>query len=301
MKNRRDFLKTTALVLSSTLISTDILAAKKKGNVGVQLYSVRKDMEQNPLGTLKKVAKMGYKNVEHANYIAHKFYGYSAIEFKKILDDLGLKMPSGHTVLDKNKHWDTAKNDFNDIWKRTVDDAAICGQKHVISPWLDVSQRKNLNDLKFMMEVFNKSGELCKKAGMKYGYHNHDFEFSEKLEGITIYDHILQNTDAELVVHQLDIGNMYGGGGRAAEVIKKYPGRFQSMHVKDEIESTTKPGKFESTIIGKGVVNTRDVIELGRKMGGTTELIIEQESYQNTSALEAIKEDLAIMKKWGYK
>ncbi len=302
MKNRRDFLKTSALLIGSSFVMNEAFAAKKRGNVGVQLYSVRADMTKDPLGTLKKVAAMGYKNVEHANYINRKFYGYSASEFKKILDDLGLKMSSGHTVLDKNKHWDASKNDFNDIWKYTVEDAAICGQKHVISPWLDVSQRKSLSDLKFMMEVFNKSGELCKKSGMLYGYHNHDFEFSEKLEGLTLYDHILQNTDGQLVVHQLDIGNMYGGGGRAEEVIKKYPGRFQSMHVKDEIEATSKgPGKFESTIIGKGVVNTKKIVELGRKLGGTTEFIIEQESYQNVSALEAINEDLVIMKKWGYK
>jgi sugar phosphate isomerase/epimerase len=301
MTTRRDFIKSGSLALGFTAISFDILAKKKKrGNVGVQLYSVRADMTKDPLGTLKKVAEMGYKNVEHANYINRKFYGYSATEFKKILEDLGLKMPSGHTVLDKKKHWDASTNDFNDAWKYTVEDAAICGQKHVISPWLDVSQRKNLSDLKAMMDIFNKSSELCKKSGMKFGYHNHDFEFNEKLDGLTLYDHILQNTDPQLVVHQLDIGNMYGGGGRAIEVINKYPGRFESMHVKDEVESKT-PGKYESTVIGKGVVGTKEVIELGRKIGGTTEFIIEQESYQGISALDAIKEDLALMKAWGYK
>jgi sugar phosphate isomerase/epimerase len=205
-------------------------------------------------------------------------------------------------VLDKNKHWDMAKNDFNDVWKYTVEDAAICGQKHVISPWLDVSQRKNLSDLKAMMDIFNKSSELCKKSGMKFGYHNHDFEFSEMLDGLTLYDHILLNTDPQLVVHQLDIGNMYGGGGRAIDVINKYPGRFQSMHVKDEVESKSGGhGKWESTVIGKGVVGTKEVIELGRKIGGTTEFIIEQESYQGIPPLAAIKEDLALMKAWGYK
>ncbi len=301
MTTRRDFLKSSSLALGFSAISFDLLTKKKKnGHVGVQLYSVRADMTKDPLGTLKKVAEIGYKNVEHANYINRKFYGYSASEFKKILVDLGLKMPSGHTVLDKNKHWDAAKKDFNDVWKYTVEDAAICGQKHVISPWLDVSQRKNLSDLKAMMDIFNKSGELCQKSGMKYGYHNHDFEFNEKLDGLTLYDHILQNTDHQLVVHQLDIGNMYGGGGRALDVINKYPGRFESMHVKDEVESKTS-GKFESTVIGKGIVGTEEVVELGRKIGGTKQFIIEQESYQGMSPMDAIKEDLVIMKMWGYK
>jgi sugar phosphate isomerase/epimerase len=301
MKTRRDFLRVGAMSLTGiSLLSNDIFAAKKRGNVGVQLYSVRDDMKIDPLGTLKKVADMGYKNVEHANYINRKFYGYSATEFKKILDDLGLKMPSGHTVLDKKKHWDDAKNDFTDEWKYTVDDAAICGQKHVVSPWLDAGLRKDESELRKMMDIFNKSGELCQKAGMMYGYHNHDFEFAEKLNGQIMYDIIMQSTDPKLVVHQLDIGNMYGGGGRAAEIINKYPGRFQSMHVKDEIASTKNPGKYESCVLGKGVVNTIEIVELGRKKGGTTEFIIEQESYQNMTAIDAVKEDLAMMKKWGY-
>lgn len=301
MTTRRSFIKNTAASIGSlSLLNFEALAAKKKGNVGVQLFSVRSEMTKDPLGTLQKIAEMGYKNVEHANYINRKFYGYSAAEFKKILDDLGLKMPSGHTVLDKKKHWDEAKNDFTDIWKYTVDDAAICGQKHVISPWLDAGLRKNEGDLLKMMEIFNKSGELCHKAGMMYGYHNHDFEFAEKINGKIMYDIIMQNTDPKLVVHQLDIGNMYGGGGRAAEIINKYPGRFQSMHVKDEIATAKNQEKFESCILGKGVVGTKEIVELGRKKGGTTEFIIEQESYQGMPPLDAIKEDLVIMKKWGY-
>jgi sugar phosphate isomerase/epimerase len=259
-------------------------------------------MKNDPLNSLKKIAEMGYKNVEHANYIDRKFYGWSAAEFRKILDDLGLKMPSGHTVLDKKKHWDSATKDFTDTWKYTVEDAATCGQKYVISPWLDVSQRKNLSDLMQMLEIFNKSGELCQKSGMKFGYHNHDFEFSEKLEGETIYDHIMMHTDPKYVSQQLDVGNMYGGGGRAADVIKKYPGRFESMHVKDEVPSAVSNGheKWESSILGKGVIGTKDIVDLARKIGGTTQFIIEQESYQGMKPMDAVKEDLEIMKKWGY-
>ena len=90
------------------------------------------------------------------------------------------------------------------------------------------------------MEVFNKSGELCQKSGMKFGYHNHDFEFSQKLNDMTVYDIILQNTDPKLVIQQLDIGNMYNGGAKALDIVKKYPGRIESMHVKDEIKGEKK-------------------------------------------------------------
>ena len=104
---------------------------------GVQLYSIRDDMKANPMGTLEALAKMGYKHVEHANYINRKFYGWSAKEFRKILDDLGMKMPSGHTVMTA-KHWDAGKKDFTDDWKYTVEDAAVCGQQFVISPSMHV-------------------------------------------------------------------------------------------------------------------------------------------------------------------
>jgi sugar phosphate isomerase/epimerase len=304
MTTRRDFLKTSALTMAGmAAFSNDLFAAKKGEMLGLQLYSVRDDMKKDPMATLKQLAEMGYKYVEHASYVNRKFYGWSAAEFKKVLDDLGLKMPSGHTVMNKTIHWDSAKNDFTDAWKFTVEDAAFCGQKYVISPSLDANLRKNEGELKKMMELFNKSGELCNKSGMKFGYHNHDFEFREKMGDLTLYDIILQNTDPKLVMQQLDIGNMYGGGGRAIDILKKYPGRFESMHVKDEVKSanaTESKEAWESSVLGKGVIGTKDVIDLGRKMGGTTHFIIEQESYQGMAPLDAMKEDLAIMKKWGY-
>ena len=293
--NRRSFLQTSALAGTALLLSPSLLAASKVGkkNIGIQLYSVRDEMKKDPLQTLKKVAEMGYKNVEHANYVNGKFYGYEPKEFRKILDDLGLAMPSGHTVMG-GQHYDAAKNDFTDVWKKTVEDAALMGQKYVVSPWLDVSLRKNFDDCKRFMEVFNKSGELCKKSGMKFGYHNHDFEFSLRLTSVKVYDIILQNTDPNLVTQQLDIGNMYNGGGRAVELLKQYPGRFELMHVKDEVKGEKEA--YESTILGTGIIGVADVLKLAAKSGGTTEYIIEQESYQGKSPVESIKMDLEWIK-----
>ena len=299
--SRRRFIKNSALtVAGATLFSGKLLAAKNPKEItGIQLYSVRDEMKKDPSGTLKQLAEMGYKHVEHANYVNRKFYGYSVNEFKKLLGDLGLKMPSGHTVM-RNEHWDNSKKDFTDEWKYTVEDAAILGQQYVISPWLDESLRKNYDDMKRYMDVFNKSGELCKKSGMKFGYHNHDFEFSQKLNGVTVYDIIMQNTDPALVAQQLDIGNLYNGGATALEVMKQYPGRFESMHVKDEIKASTGNEKFESTVLGKGIVPVKEVIDLGRKSGGTIHFIVEQESYQGKTPMACAKEDLQIMKAWGY-
>ncbi|MBY0536707.1 MAG: sugar phosphate isomerase/epimerase [Chitinophagaceae bacterium] len=300
-QSRRNFLKNGSVLLAGAGVMRSGLFEFNKDVklTGVQLYSVRNEMMKDPLGTLKQLAAMGYKHVEHANYINRKFYGYTAKEFKKILDDLGMTMPSGHTVMGKG-HWDAGKKEFTDAWKYTVEDAAIAGQKFVISPWLDESLRKTYDGILSYMEVFNKSGELCKASGMKFGYHNHDFEFSQQLNGQSVYDIILKNTDPALVMQQLDIGNLYNGGAKAIDVVKKWPGRFESMHVKDEILAKEGHEKYESTILGKGIVSVKEVIDLGKKSGGTIHFIIEQESYQGRSPLDDVKEDLAIMKKWGY-
>jgi sugar phosphate isomerase/epimerase len=300
--SRRTFVKAGAMAAIGTAVFPSSLlaaAAKEKEMVGLQLYSVRDDMMKDPLGSLKQLANMGYVYVEHANYVNGKFYGYAPTEFRKVLDSLGLKMISGHTVMNK-QDWDPVKNDFSDSWKRTVEDAAILGQKWVISPWMDESMRKTYDDFKGYMDVFNKCGELCKKSGMKFGYHNHDFEFSEKLNGEKIFDIIMKSIHPDLVSMQLDIGNLYNGGAVALDVMKQYPGRFDILHVKDEIPATGGSEKYESTILGEGIVHTHDVIDLAREKGGTYCYIIEQESYGDKTPMFCAKADLDVMKKWGY-
>jgi len=304
LASRRKFLTQSGMLLAGAAALPHQLLANFASNsvLGVQLYSVREDMKKDPLGTLKQLAAMGYKNVEHANYINRKFYGYTAKEFKKILDDMGLKMPSGHTVMERT-HWDPTKKDFTATWKYTVEDAAIVGQQYVISPWLDEELRKTYDGLLAYMDVFNKSGELCKKSGMKFGYHNHNFEFSTKLNNQKVFDIMVKHTDPSLVAQQLDIGNMYGAGGRALEIVKQYPGRFELMHVKDEIKTATKgemEDGYESTVLGKGVVRVKEVIDQGRKTGGTIHFVVEQESYQQLTPLQSMKADFDMMRQWGY-
>jgi len=301
--SRRKFLKHSTLTAASvTFLSSQLFAGIKTDHItGIQLYSVRDDMKKDPLGTLKLISAMGYKYVEHANYVDRKFYGYNAADFKKLLADLGMQMKSGHTVMN-TKHWDDSKQDFTDLWKYTVEDAATVGQQYVISPWLEDVYRKNYDDLKRYMEVFNKCGKLCKSSGLTFGYHNHDFEFSQKLNDMKVFDIILQNTDPALVAQQLDIGNMYHAGGIALDIMKQYPGRFELMHVKDEIKTDKGEmgGGYESTVLGAGILPVKEIIDLGKKAGGTLHFIIEQESYQGKTPVDCAKEDLAVMKKWGY-
>jgi sugar phosphate isomerase/epimerase len=299
--SRRAFIKTGAMAAAAaaTLNRSALASGLKTDQVGVQLFSIRDDMAKDPLGSLKKLAEMGYIHVEHANYINRKFYGYSASEFRKVLDGLGLKMPSGHTVMGID-HWDNARKDFTDDWKHTVEDAAVMGQSYVISPWMDESFRKTYDDLMRCLDIFNKCGELCRKSGMKFGYHNHDFEFSQILNNEKVFDIIMRTIDPKMVALQLDIGNLYNGGEIAADVLKKYPNRFETIHVKDEIPATSGNEKYESCILGEGIVKAKEMVDLAAKFGGTSWFIIEQESYQNKAPLDCVKTDLAIMRKWGY-
>ncbi len=299
--SRRTFIKTGAMALAGTALlnKSAFPLQKQKGIVGLQLYSVRQDMSKDPLGSLTQLAKMGYEYVEHANYVNRKFYGYGAKEFRKILDDLGLKMISGHTVMGR-QHWDETANDFSDSWKYTVEDAGVLGQKYVVSPSMDSSMRKTYDDFKRYMDIFNKCGELCQKQGMKFGYHNHDFEFSERLNDEQLFDIMMKSMDPDLVVIQLDIGNLYNGGAVALDVVNQYPGRFENIHVKDEIKSGSGNQRYESCILGEGIVDCRKVVDLATKIGGTKVYIIEQESYQGKTPMECVKADLEIMRQWGY-
>jgi sugar phosphate isomerase/epimerase len=299
--SRRTFVKTgTMAALGTAFLPGPVFAAMKPvGMVGLQLYSVRADMSKDPIGSLTRLAKIGYVYLEHANYINRKFYTYTAPELKKILDGMGLKMISGHTVMGR-QHWDEAKKDFSDSWKQTIEDAGILQQKYVISPSMDESMRKTYDDFKRYMDVFNKCGALCKKSGMKFGYHNHDFEFSEKLNGEKLFDIIMKSIDPELVVVQLDMGNLYNGGAVAIDIVNQYPGRFEIIHVKDEIPGPGGNEKYVSAILGEGIVNTKKVVDLATKIGGTTCYIIEQESYGDKTPMDCVKADLEIMQKWGY-
>jgi sugar phosphate isomerase/epimerase len=298
--SRRTFLKTSALLAATSAVMPQHLFAsssKKIQRLGLQLYTVRAAMKTNPAGTLKALSDMDYRHIEHANYVDRKFYGYTAKEMKRLLDDNGLNMMSGHVILTKN-YWDATKNDFTDEWKQTIDDAAAVGQKYLISPWLDHDLLTDENALKAFMDVFNKCGKLCRQSDIQFGYHNHDFEFTSMFGDSCVYDVMLTSTDPALVAMQLDIGNMFPTGAGPIDYITKYPGRFELLHVKDQFKNSI--GKYENTILGGGIVPVKEILKAARKTGGTTQFIIEQEEYQDKDPLDCCKIDLKVMNSWGY-
>lgn len=285
-QSRRDFLKTGALAAAGfTLLSNELFAGSNKPavrNIGVQLWSVKEDMGKDAAGTLAKVAKMGYKQVEGFGYSDGKFFGVPTHEFAKILAKNGLTMPSAHLGMTSKDYTNGA---MSDAFKKGVEDAKKVGQKYVICPYMADEDRSKG---KLMAEMFNKAGEHCKSMGMKFGYHNHDFEFKEQ-DGVTMYKTLLDNTDKGLVTFEMDLYWVKFAKQNPIEWFKKYPGRFTHLHVKDH-----DPIKNVSVEVGEGDINFQEIFN--SKLSGAKYFIVELEDYKRP-ALEGIEISLNNLKK----
>jgi sugar phosphate isomerase/epimerase len=286
-QTRRDFLKTSLLTAAGTaLLSNDIFAGPKKPvtprHIGVQLWSVRDDMAKDAKGTLEKIAKMGYKEVEGFGYADGKFFGLPADEFAQVLTANGLKMPSAHAMITGK---DYEGKVLSDAFKKTVEDAKKVGQKFVIAPYMLDPDRPNG---KMMAEMFNKAGEYCKGMGMKFGYHNHDFEF-EKHNGEMLYTTLLNNTEKDLVTFEMDLYWVVFAGQKPADWFKKTPGRFTHFHVKDH-----DPVKNVSVEVGEGDINFQQIFN--DKNSGAKYFIVELEAYKRTP-IEGVEISLNNLKK----
>lgn len=278
--SRRDFVKQGGAFLAATSLVSLAGCSKRESQanasipLGVQLYSVRTEAENDLPGTLQKIAKMGYDGVEFAG-----FYGHSATEIKQWLDNNGLQSCGSHTQL-------TALSPEN--FEATVEFNKTLGNKYLVVPWLPEEMR---SDWKQIADKFNELSEQLKPHGMLVGYHNHDFEF-QPVNGQIPWDIFAQNTHPEVIL-QLDTGNCMHGGADALETLKRYPGRAITVHLKEY--SASNP----NAIIGEGDVPWQEVLNFCETKGGTEWYIIEEEkdvypplvaiekSYNNFQALKA--------------
>jgi sugar phosphate isomerase/epimerase len=267
---RRTFTQTVTLAGLSTLVPASLLVGRKR-HIGVQLWSVREDMKKDPEGTLKAIRKMGYREIEGFGYAKGKFWEKTPKEFRRLLSDTGLSMPSAHVAL-TTQHLD-AKGALTDEWKQAADNAALVGQQFVVSPWMNDEERQG-DKLKQLLEAMNKAGEYCKQLGMRFGYHNHDFEFKKSGDKL-LYQHILDGTDSNLVALQLDLYWCVFAGYDPIEWLKKHPGRFCSFHVKD----MAKTEKRETVEVGEGSINFQQIFAHA-PAAGVTHFIVELEDYK---------------------
>lgn len=236
MTNRRDFLRTSSLLvagglLSSQMLQASVLQAKGKKAIGLQLYSLREAMKTDVMGTLKSVADMGFTTLETANYADGKIHGMAPSEFKKMVKGLGMKMTSAHLGgpnYSKEKHAEAI-----DWWKKALEDHQKAGVKFLVKPSMPIP--KTLDELKMWCDFYNAVGEVTSASKVQFGFHNHAREF-EKIEGEIMYDYMLQNTDPKKVFFEMDVYWVMRGGYNAVDYMNRYPDRFPVLHIKDEKE-----------------------------------------------------------------
>lgn len=217
---RRAFLKTTAAVAAGAALPLDwrlFRGGPMIAPIGVQLYTVRQAMAQDTIGTLERVAEIGYKEVEFAGY-----FDVPPDALRAALDRLGMTSPAAHVSIE----------DLTDKWDETLEAAKIIGHEYLVVPWIAAENRRTLADYRETAEVFNGAGRRLQEAGLKFAYHNHDFEFAP-MDGKIPYDVLCEAADPSLVELELDLFWIRKGGGNPVDYFKRYPGRFPMVHVKD--------------------------------------------------------------------
>jgi sugar phosphate isomerase/epimerase len=252
---KRDFLKKMGLLTAGGLVGGSfkpaaasvsagrVFASKKE--IGLQIYSLGRELTQDVPNGLKKIADIGYTTIELAGYRDRKMGEYSVTEYRKLADDAGLKITGSHVNPPVRKITKENLGEVTDFWKQAVEDHVKFGTKTLVQPMMPGID--NHDDVAVVCESFNKAGEIAKSAGIKWGYHNHHMEFGRVVKeedkgrqanpwmpvGDVIYDLMLNGTDPSLVFFEMDVYWTVMGQNDPLEYFEKYPGRFPVLHIKD--------------------------------------------------------------------
>ena len=237
--NRRSFLVTLTGAVLSQGFSVAQSGGRRLGKIGLELYTVRRELEKDFEGTLVKLAAIGYEELEFAGYFSH-----APREVKAILDGHGLAAPSAHIPFAS----------LREGWQAVLDSAHLIGHRFLVCASVPPEARRTLDDWKRAGELFDRVGEASRRAGIQFAYHNHDFEFAQ-VNGQLPYDILLAKTDSALVQLEMDLYWITKGGQDPLKYFALYPGRFPLVHVKD-IDST--PRHF-FTEVGRGTIDFKRI------------------------------------------
>jgi sugar phosphate isomerase/epimerase len=274
--SRRDFLRrsatgTAAVALSTAFAPAAHAALRAKIPVGVQLYSVREQCAKDLPGTLAAVARIGYQGVEFAGY-----HGHSAKELRKLLDDLGLVACGTHTPYESV---------LGDKLAQTIEFNRTLGNKFLIVPWMEGKSKEQWLD---KAGLFNELADKVKADGMWIGYHAHAHDF-QKFDGESAWDLFFGHTKREVIM-QLDTSNCRDGGADPVAVLKKYPRRAKTIHIKAN-------GGGPEAVYGEDKVDWKGVFGFCETKGGTQWYVVEHESSKDPIA--AVARCYAALKKMG--
>lgn len=275
--SRKQFLIQSGLVTAGVLAGNSLLAemnGKKIKKFGIQLYSLRDVLPKDPKAVLTQLAQFGYKQIESYEGPNGMFWGMGATGFRQLMNQLGMTIVASHF-------------DFRKDLEQKAADAASIGMKYLICP--HIGEQKKLDDYKRIAEDFNKAGETCKKAGLKFAYHNHAYSFTAK-DGQFPQDILMVNTDPTLVDFEMDMYWVTVAGQDPIAWMDKYKNRFKLCHVKDrEKGSDSKP---VTCTLGKGDIDYKAIVKKALKRN-MDYFIVEQEHYNGTTSTEGAKDSAA--------
>ena len=272
---RREFLGAVGALGVTIGLGTASLAQTASGKkipVGLQLYSVRDQCQKDLPGTVTAVAKIGYKGVEFAGY-----YGRSAKELRQLLDDNGLVACGTHTP---------SESVLADKLKATIEFNQTIGNKFLIVPWMNETQSKQV--WLDRAKLFNDLADQLKADGMWVGYHAHAHDFKQ-IEGISAWDLFFGNTKPEVIM-QLDTSNCCDGGADPVAVLKKYPGRARTIHIKAH-------GAGPEAVIGEDKVDWKGVFAFCESVGKTDWYVVEHETGKDP--IDCVRRNFEALQKMG--
>lgn len=249
---------------------------------GIQLYMVRDEMEKDASGTLTQLASMGYTQLESYGGSKGMFWGMSNQEFKQLCAGMGLSLVSSHY------------NETDMPFEKQANLAAEIGMKYLICPWK--GPQKSIDAFKQFALEFNQHGEVCKKLGLGFGYHPHDYPY-KKVDGQLPIDVLLHETDPGLVDFEMDFYYTVTEGQDPAAYIKKYKNRFRLCHMRDVMKHRLPPGSADesATDLGLGIINYPKLLEVGLE-NGMQYFFVEQSRYDHETQLESARVNAEYMK-----
>ncbi|HEV7331223.1 MAG TPA: sugar phosphate isomerase/epimerase [Flavisolibacter sp.] len=261
--NRRDFIRQSALLSAGTLVTLKHAAMMpaNKYKMGLQLFTVNSLLAKDVVGTISRVAAIGYEDCETYGYKPEQgtYYGLKATQFKQLLDDKSLITTSGH--YDFSNYFNKPEDDLMYFVDKCIEGAHALDQRYITWPWLDPAFR-TLEHFRQLTGKLNRIGERVKAANLGFAYHHHDFEFTDH-GGQNGYAIIMQETDPSLVKLQMDLYWVVRASKQSpAELINRQPGRFVMWHIKDMDRKTQ-----DYTELGNGSIDFTGILPLATRAG----------------------------------
>lgn len=278
---RRDFLYSSAAVAAGSLLLPSCASQKDSmnfdmntsgpslKNYGIQLYTLRDDMPQNPKGVLRALSSFGFTQVEGFEGKQGLWWDMPHKEFKRYLNSQNLRMVSAHC-------------NINEDFERKAGEAAEVGLDYLICPW--IGPQKSVDAWKEVTDKFNACGDICQKNGIRFAYHNHAYSFVP-FSGMIPQDYMMENTNPDTVDHEMDIYWVVTGGADPIAYLDKYPNRFRLCHVKDRAKNAGDE-RQASCNLGTGIIDYPTILKKAAERG-MKYFIMEQERYDESTPMES--------------